>query len=311
MRMKRINIVVLLVTLVFSAGLATGCGGGGTAPTTSEPSPASAPAESPPATAAPTAAAPTLATRARATPVSLPLDLAKAVLKTKDAPNVRFELATNVTFTQEGKEITQQGINARGEGNGPDQHLTFSGPNPVTGEVETFEMIRIGDRSYIKGLSLGQSMNANVWYELPELTSNSQNSAPNPRGILAGMNETDFLSGDFAATGNDVIDLQPCQVWAAQNTTLARKFGNITNNPLAQSQLTAVDSFELKLWTCTDGYLHQLKGAVSGHNLQAPTEKAKLVFGYHFYDFGANITITAPPKAEPIPVIGPIPTATP
>jgi hypothetical protein len=311
--MKRDQITILWIASASLALATSACGGGGGT--------ASAPSQSPtfvlatpaplPTTETPVGAGPTLPAASVTAPGSLPQDLAKAVFNTKGVLAVRFELNSNVTFTKDGKQVTQQGINVKGEGNGPDQDLTFSSPNLATGEVETFEMIKIGDLSYVKGLSFGQNLDANTWYQLTEGKGGPQGSTPNPQGILSGMNERDFLSVDLKAAGIGVVDAQSCQVWASQNSALAKEFGSLTNNPDAVRQLSAVDTFQVNLWTCPDGYLHQVQGAVSGHDPKAPAEQARVEFGYHFYDFGAKISITAPVSPQPIPIIGPILTSTP
>jgi hypothetical protein len=310
--MKKIHIMILFMALTLSVIAATACeSGGGTTPATSQPSSSLGSPASTPAPDSTTTTAPTSASTSPPTAGSLPLEMARAVFKTKDVLAVRFQVTSNVTFTQGGQGVTLQGINVQGEGNGPDQHLTFSGPNPATGKVDSFELIKLGGQSYMRGFSFGQNLDPNAWYQLPGKIGNSPNSAPNPQGILSGMNQDDFLSGDFKLTGVEVVDLLQCQVWAAHNPALARKFSNITNNPDAQRQLTVVDTFEVKLWTCADGYMHQMKGAVTGHDPKATSDKAKLEFAYRFYDFGANMSITAPANAQPIPFIGPSSTATP
>jgi hypothetical protein len=310
--MNRFETTKLLILLGLLALTASACGGGGgNAPVPgASPSPIVAtraplfgtdtpvPADTPPVTSVPTIQV-------------LPQELTKAVSDTKGVQAVRFEVASTATFTQDGKQVTQQGTSVKGEGSGADQNLTFSTPNLATGEVETYEMIKVGDQSYVKGLSFSPKVDANTWYQLASQQGSPQGSTTNPQGILSSMNEGDFLSLDFKPAGSGNVDAQSCNVWTSQNLALAKEFGTLSINPDIIRQLTAVDTFQVKLWTCPDGYMHQVQGLITGHDPGSPAEKASVEFSYHFYDFGAKITIAAPPNPQPVPVLVPVLTATP
>jgi hypothetical protein len=305
------------------------CGGGGNAtatspPPTAPPSQATIAVPSTPisqggaTTAAVTPEVPATATNTQIaagsattepTPGNLPQDLANAVNQTKAVQKVRFEIASNATYTQNGQPKTEPGIMVKGEGNGADQHISFSGPLQELGGATTFEFIETGGAAYEKGLNI-TGLDANVWYQFPKEVAGVAQAAPNAKGILSSLDPEDFRKGDFKDMGIEILDAQPCRVWTAQSTKLAEDFGTIAGNEEAQAQLKAVDKSDFRVWTCSDGFLHKISGTIEGHNPDMPSDKAKADLTFHIYDFGADITISPPPNAQrfQIPGLGGTPT---
>ena len=268
-----------------------------TAPTaapTDTPQPATAPTTAPTDTPSPT----TQSTAAAATPGNLPQDLANAVDKTRNASVLRFEGTFQQTVTKNGQPVTNGG-SVSGAGNGADTQTTFSGTNGSTGKTESFEFIQTGGKLYVKGLALMSKMDPNTWYIAPAVASGLTQSVLTPKIMLGGFKSQEATSVNFAATGIDVVDLLPCEVWSAQNPTVARSMSG-ANTSDSQREFGAIDQFDIKLWTCADGYLHQMKLAISGHDPKLPTDKETINGSFHIYDFGANIQIPAPANAQPL-----------
>ncbi len=318
---------LLLAILV---GLVSACGGGNAA--TNPPPPTAAPvvstsapavATSAPATAttAPTtvpvataaSAAPTPApsggtgagsSTTAAPPGNLPEDLANAVTKTKDVKAARYDITSNVSFTENGQLKNQPGISGKGESNGTDSHMALTGITDQTGQSQSFEFIQAGGDTYVKG-GLGiPGLDANSWYKFPRTGGDVTKGAPTATSLLSGLDPEDFRPGNFTATGIEVLDLQPCRVWSSTSTKLGEDFSSGSGNEIADRQLKAVDKADFKVWTCADGYLHQIKGHIEGHDPDVATDKATMDLTLHVYDFGSNIAINPPAGAKNFEIPG-------
>ncbi len=247
---------------------------------------------------------------------NLPPDPVIAFGKTKSARALQFDFAWNMALTENG-QTRQQEITGQGADDGASEHLSVSGPNPVTLKPITFEMFHTADRMLVKGLAFGPGTDLDVWYEFPAQMGNLDKSMPNPREQLTGLNAQDFLGGDLNPSGTETVDAQACQVWTtrpgldAHTSVLAQDVLN-TFSPDLQRTLTAPESMEVSVWTCADGYLHRLQVKLAGHDLNNTEDKAQIDFTDHFYDFDStNIKLTPPTDVQPMPGLGPIPTAEP
>ncbi len=133
---------------------------------------------------------------------------------------------------------------------------------------------------------------------MPAAASGLTQSYPNHKTFLAGFKAQDSARVNFKATGIDLFDLQPCEVWSAQNPTVARSLSGASNSD-AKRELGTIDQFDIKIWVCADGYMHQMKMTISGHDPKVPTDKETINVSFHIHDFGANIQIPAPANAQP------------
>jgi hypothetical protein len=114
-------------------------------------------------------------------------------------------------------------------------------------------------------------------------------------------------------SGEQALDRQECAVWRAENSNVARGFGQMAINRNVERQLGKVDQTEIAIWICPDGYIHQVVGRVDGHDPARPADKAAVELKFHLYDFDAPITITAPEGAQEFRLKRPptaVPTAT-
>lgn len=257
----------------------------------------------PTATPAPTLSPTTVATNSPATaphplPTStLPAEILAAFKKTRAVQNVRFEITSLVTFMQNGKTVTQPGLNAQGKENGENRHLAISGTMNSTGEMATFEFVTLNGVTYIKGLNGIPGVNPAQWYRFPQELGNVTHDAPSVKSLLSELEAQDLTQGAFQTAGNETLDNQSCTLWRAHNTKLAEGFIGIANNHDATGQLKALDDGEFLISICADGYLHRITGKVKGHNPDNPAQKASIQLEFHLFDHDTQIAITAPQDA--------------
>lgn len=243
-------------------------------------------------------APPTEVLATRAALVELPAEIATAFENSQNATNVRYQVSSEVTFVQDGKEVKQPGMSAKGDGSGANQYIAISGVMDATGQLATFEIITLDGETYLKGLAGLPGVDAGTWYHFPKELGNVSKDAPTALTLLADIDIQDFQRGQFKKSETQSLDGQQCTVWSAQNAQLAQAFAGIANSPEAEAQLERIDSAEFQVWTCPDGYLHQITGTVKGHNPHNTSEHATVALSFHLYDFGVPIKITAPPNAQ-------------
>lgn len=231
-------------------------------------------------------------------PSELPNEVATAFEKTKNATNARYQVSAQVTFVQDGKEVQQPGMSAQGEGSGANQYISISGVLNATGQLATFEIITLDGETYLKGLAGLPGVEPGAWYHFPKELGNVSKDAPTALSLLTDIDIQDFQRGQFIKSETQTLDGQQCTVWTAQNAQLAQTFVGIANSPEAEAQLERIDDAEFQVWTCPDGYLHQIAGTVKGHNPNKTSDHATVVLNFHLYDFGMPIKITAPPDAK-------------
>lgn len=267
----------------------------------------------PTATRVATAVPPTQAVRATITPAAtltptlappgnLPQDLLNAITNTKAATSFRLEMTFNRTYTKLGKPVSDSG-SWKAEENGADHHFTLTGTGFFSGtSASTFEMITANQQTFTKGITFTKSMDPNVWYQYPALVASTvTRTVSSGRTLLTGLKMDEFKPANLKATGVEVIDLLPCVVWTAQTPNAVKSFGSFGNADV-ERELKAVDKQDIRMWTCADGRLHQIKATIEGHDPAKPADKIKEDFTFHMFDFAAKIVISAPPNPQPFPL---------
>jgi PBP1b-binding outer membrane lipoprotein LpoB len=300
-----------LLVLVALAGCGGNAPGANNTPATNNPQATSAPtlaSSEPTLTEVPTTAPaatntpePTAApTDTTAAVGNLPQDLANAVNKTRDVLALRYEISSNLTLTQNGKLVTSQ-FTVKAEGNGTDSHSSVTANSAFTGQSGSYEYIKSGGQTYIKGIALGKA-DPNVWYVFPAVQGSAlTQSTQNPKGLLSGLKADDFKPGNFQPSGIEIVDLLPCEVWTAQTPGPLTHFIQTTGSADRDREFKAIDKYDGRLWTCADGYLHQGKLHLEGHDSAKVTDKASFDLSLRIYDFNATITISPPANAQPFP----------
>lgn len=261
---------------------------------------ASQPTTQPAATiTAPTARANTPSTRTPpAVNPQLPAAITDALAKTRNVQNVRYEIISRVSLTQDSKTIEQPGLNAQGAESGDNRRLTLSGIMNATGQAASFEFVNLDGVTYIKGLNGIPGVNPAQWYRFPQELGNVTHDAPSVKSLLAQLELRDIQNASFQTAGNETLDGQPCVIWLARDPKLAEGLLGIAGSAQANNQLQALDQGEFRVWTCADGYVHRLTGLVQGHDPSSPNNRATVQLAVHLYDHDADITIAAPPDAQ-------------
>lgn len=257
------------------------------------------------------AAAPLTAPHSPKTP--LPSEIADAFARTRNVRNVRYEITSRVTLTQDKQTTQQPGLVAHGAESGDNRQLALSGIVNAAGQAATFEFITLGGVTYVKGLNGIPGVNPAQWYRFPKELGNVTHDAPGVKTLLAQLEAQDIQNAEFSSAGFESIDGQVCAIWLARNPELARGLLGIAGSAQATAQLGALDQGEFRVWTCADGYMHRIIGVVEGHDPSNPSHQATVQLTVHLYDLDAEIPITAPPDAQDfqVPVTGESETPTP
>ena len=268
----------------------------------------------------PTHAATTTVTAEPATPdatfstdPALPPAIAATFEKTRAVTRIRYDINSRVTLTRAGLSVDQPGMHAQGEEDGPNRHLAISCVMATSGQPATFEFITVDGATYTKGLSGIPGIDSTQWYRFGKELGNVTRDAPTLHSLLDDLETNDLKRGAFQKTGQETMDGEDCTLWVAQNPQLAQGFVGSANNSQAAAELAELDRSEFKLWTCSDGYIHQITALVAGHNPAHRNDKGEVQLTIHLFDHNKPVTISAPPDARDFqaPAQGPTPTGPP
>ncbi len=229
---------------------------------------------------------------------TMPPEILDAFKKNRALEHVRYTITSEISFMQNGAPVHQPGLNAQGEESGGNRHLIISGIMNTTGEVASFEFITLDGATYIKGLSGIPGINRTQWYKFPPELGNVTRDAPSVKTLLAEIQLNDLKQAEFHQVGTETLDGHECTIWLAQDPKLAEGFIGIANSSQAEAQLSVLDSGEFRVWTCTDGYMHRLRGSLQGHASGNPADKATMELTFALFDHDRPIAITAPPDAQ-------------
>jgi len=230
--------------------------------------------------------------------IALPPEIAAAFTKTLALSKVRYEITSEITYTKAGALVHQTGVSAKGEENGENQHLAISGIMNRSGQPGTYEFIKLEGVTYAKGLGGIPGVDPTQWYRFPKELGNVTRDAPSIKSLLTDLKFEDFHHANFASSGSESLDGQPCKIWSAQNAKLAQGFLGIANSSEASSQLQALDNAEFQVWVCADGYLHRITGLAQGHNPNAINNKASVQLTLRIFAQNADVKITPPSNAQ-------------
>jgi hypothetical protein len=250
----------------------------------------------PTATALPTATRPLpTATQENA----LPAAIAFALNKTQGARSLDFDFSTGITRTQDDKTTELPGLALKGQDSTLNRHVTVSGTTSDTNEFITYEVIVFGENVYVKGLTGVPGIDPALWYELPAEYQSAVRRLPTARGLLSSFNAADFGAAKFSNAGAESLDDENCTVWSAQNPAAIQKIIGVTDSESLKKQLGEIDSTELKIWTCADGYIHKIIGHVLGHNALNKNDTVSINLYFQMNQFDRAFDIQAPSNAKP------------
>lgn len=285
-----------LILVVTALMLCVGCG---IVPTPT-PTPTATPL--PTNTPLPTATALPTATRPQPTATkenALPPAVAFALNKTQGARSLDFDFATGITNVKDGKTTELPGLALKGQDSTLNRHVTVSGTTSDTNEFITYEVIVFGENVYVKGLTGVPGIDPAQWYALPADLQTGVRRLPTARGLLSSFNADDFAAAKFSSSGAETLNDENCTVWSAQNPAAIQKIIGVTDSESLKKQLGEIDSTELKIWTCADGYIHKIQGQVLGHNALDKNDTVSINLHFKMNQFDRAFDIQAPPDAKP------------
>ena len=234
-----------------------------------------------------------------------------------------------MTITGKGNFTAQEGVTPeagaelepvtlvemQGEVDGSNAHFslkglltTFLGIDPAN----TFEVIHYEGDSFLKGPVPLLGAMEDKWYHSPcrgrQRRATTAHAQLVPRSFFG---EAGIDPAAFELAGTETLDGQTCEVYSGDKEAVVSAFSKIGGATGAtQQDLDTIDAAEFKFWVCPDGYLHQIKMGIEGHEQDKPEEKGSFEILMKISDFDSAITITPPADAEPLtlPTFGATPT---
>ncbi len=193
-------------------------------------------------------------------------------------------------------------MNVSGAVNGKDSHLVIKGLVAMflSGDAnKPIEIMTVGGKTYIHGPVPMLGANEDKWYVSTPASASS---------LSQSSDFTQFLGdhpalGGFKKSGSETLDGRRCDVYSGDKTATYNLFAGLNlQGTLDKETLAALESAESKFWICDDGYFHQLWMKMDVHNKNQPSEKGTLELKLHLYDYNANIKLTPPATAAPLPM---------
>lgn len=245
--------------------------------------------------------------------------LAQALGKARDAKTYRVKLAITgkgnfmaagaPTPTAGDTNETMTLVTMQGEVNNQDAHFVvqglltaFLGIDPTT----PFEVISHNGTAYVKGPVPLIGATEAAWYQAPPQAASIAQPPLSSSQFLNSFGEAGIDPTDFKLSGTESLDGKQCEVYAGDKTAVVNAFNKLGGATGAtQEDLDSIDVAEFKFWVCDDGYLHQVKMGIEGHDKNDPTQKGAFELVLQLSDFDGSITIT--PPENPLPLQLPTP----
>ncbi len=299
---KTIQFLGLSILLVLASVLAA-CASPTPAPTPVPPTATSVP----PTPVPPTASAPAANPADQGT-------LGQALTKAKDATVYRMDMSITGSgnFASAGGPTPAAGdenkpvtlVTMQGEINGSDAHFTvqglltaFLGLDPT----QTFEVTSTKGDAYIKGPVPVIGATEAKWYKVPAEAAQIAQPPLSPAQFLNSFGEAGINPADFKLAGTENLNGVECEIYAGDKAAVVNAFSRLGGATGAtQEDLDSIDNAEFKFWVCKDGYLHQVKMLIEGHDKNDATQKGSFEILLKLSDFDGNLAITAPADAEPL-----------
>lgn len=298
MKFRRQLFGIVLFALI--AFVAAGCGG------------APAPTETPlPPTIAPTVVPPTAIPAA---PSAQGGTLVDALNQVKAATTYRVDLSISGqgNFAAGGVPTPEAGaadkpvilVVMQGEVKGKDAHFTLQGELTSFLGIDpskTFEVISSDGKAYLKGPVPLLGATEEKWYLAPEQAASVAQPPLTPGSFLESFGDAGINPADFKETGTEALDNKSCKIFAGDKSAVVNAFSKLGGATGAtQEDLDSIDNAEFKFWVCDDGYLHQIKMLIEGHEKDKPDQKGQFEILMKISDFNGDITITPPADAIPL-----------
>ncbi len=239
----------------------------------------------------------------------VPGPISDALDKTASAKAMRFELEINAQGDFGGIPGMSEGtgsaslFSVSGATNGKDSDLTIKGFLAAFfgGDANKgLEIMTIGDKLYVHGPAPLFGAPEAKWY----VGKNDSESG------ISGMPKTDTVTDSFKGENPDVtkftktktekFDGQNCDVYTADTAATLELLRSMDTSSLpGQQDLQGLESATTQIWICADGYLHQLKLDMSGHQ-SGSSEVFGMQVRVHLSDINGKVTLTPPTNAAPL-----------
>ena len=96
--------------------------------------------------------------------------------------------------------------------------------------------------------------------------------------------------------GSESLDGQSCDVYKGDEEATQAAFESASGGG---NGMDKIDSAELKIWACGDGYVHQMLISATGSSAETPDQKLDFKMKFHLYDFdSSDIEIAAPKNPQ-------------
>lgn len=289
---------LFVIACFVSVFLIAGCSALTPPTPTPTPAPTALPTDVPTATALPQ---PTKPSATATQPNPLPQAIAFALNKTQDARSLKYDFKQGLTIVQDGKTQEIPVLVLAGADSTLNRQVTISGTTSDTNEFITYEVIVLGEDAYIRGVTGVDNVDPKKWYALPEAAQAGVRQLPSARGLIASFSPEDVGKAEFKSAGSEVLNEENCTVWQASNEPFAQVLMGVSADSELKKQVGEIDTTEVKLWTCADGFIHQLLGSVQGHSADNKANTVKVTLSFVMRDFNLAIKIDPPAEFLPFP----------
>lgn len=306
MKIGPVRFGLILIGLL-AALLVVGCGGA-PEPTATPVPPTTAPTDVPPTQVPPTAAPPTSPASSGGAGGGTLLDALNQV-KAATAYRVDLTIQGKGNFAAGSGPTPEAGaedkpttlVLMQGEINGKDAHFTLQGALTAflgIDPAKPFEVISSDGKAYVKGPVPLLGALEEKWYEAPASAASVAQPPLTPGSFLESFGESGINPADFKQEESESLDGKACQVFAGDKTAVVNAFSKLGGATGAtQEDLDSIDNAEFKFWVCDDGFLHQVKMLVEGHDKTNPEQKGSFEIMMKITDFNTDIKITPPADA--------------
>lgn len=296
-----------LVISVLVVSFIVGCGAG--------PTPTATPL---PATAVPTAIPSTAVPPPTTAPATSVTTGGGTLVDALDAVKAATTYKVDLTMTGRGSFMAAGGptpvpgaedtpiilVNMQGQVDGNNAHFVLQGLLTSFLGIEPdqkFEVISAGGNAYLKGPVPLLGALEEKWYLAPPEAASVAQPPLTPGSFLDSFSEAGINPADFKSAGAESLDGQSCEVFAGDREAVVNAFGKLGGaTGASQKDLESIDNAEFKFWVCPDGYLHQVKMLIEGHDKDKPDQKGSFEILMKITDFDGSVTITEPQDALPL-----------
>lgn len=193
-------------------------------------------------------------------------------------------------------------VTMQGEVNGQNAHFVIQGMLTAFLGIDPskpFEVITYNGEGFIKGPAPLVGAPEAKWYKAPPQAAQIAQPPLSPSAFLDSFAQAGISPADFKLAGTETLDEQQCEVYAGDKSAVVNAFSKLGGAAGAtQQDLDAIDNAEFKFWVCADGYLHQIKMVIEGHDQAKPEQKGAFELLLQLSDFNGDIAITPPADAE-------------